>query len=195
MPWLVVACWFAGCAYAFWRFDLGLQRPFETARTVQFDADARRFEAERWFHTGIESSTSAGAAPVATVVHLYHEGCPCNRFTDPHLARLVARYGGRNIEFVAAETRAQSVAAQPAPAGLRRLALPGGALAWLDATPAALVFDAAGRLIYYGPYSDGARCGEGPGLVEHVLDHVLDRRTPVPQPRFAAGCFCGTRRT
>ncbi len=193
-PWLVVAAWFAGCAYAAWRFDLGLQRPFETARTALFDSSARQAAAERWFRSAI-GPLAPRPAPLATVVHVYRGGCACNRFTDPHLARIVARYRARNIEFVAAEAHQQAMAVQPVPAGLRRLALSGAGLAWLDATPAALVFDSAGHLIYYGPYSDGARCGEGGGLIERVLDHVLDGHTPLPQPHFAAGCFCGTSRT
>ncbi len=39
------------------------------------------------------------------------------------------------------------------------------------------MFDAAGKLVYFGPYSDSARCGVAGGLVERVLDRMLaDRR-------------------
>jgi hypothetical protein len=80
------------------------------------------------------------------------------------------------------------------PQGLPLIALPtGNELSWIDATPAALVYDARGKLVYYGPYSDGARCGESGGLVERVLDRVLLGHTPLPQPFYGGGCFCGEK--
>lgn len=180
-PWLVVAVWLTGCAWAFWHFELRLQRPFETARAALFDSNLRQTAAENWFRAEVQPKTASPGMTVATVVHLYRAGCPCNRFTDPHLARIAARYRPRHVEFIAIDARgATAHAARPA---------------WFDATPAALVFDAGGHLVYYGPYSDGARCGEGAGLVERALDHLLDGHLPVPQSRFASGCFCGTSNT
>jgi hypothetical protein len=79
------------------------------------------------------------------------------------------------------------------PVGLQQVALgAGGEFAWIEATPAALVFDAAGKLVYFGPYSDSARCGESGGLVERVLERVLDGQAPRPQPFYGGGCFCSS---
>jgi hypothetical protein len=83
------------------------------------------------------------------------------------------------------------VSAAAGPVGLLQVALgTGGDFAWIEATPAALVFDAAEQLVYFGPYSDSARCGESGGLVERVLDRVLGGQAPRPQPFYGGGCFC-----
>jgi hypothetical protein len=64
-------------------------------------------------------------------------------------------------------------------------------LSWIPATPAALVFDAAGKLVYFGPYSDSARCGASGGFVERVLDSALRGQSMRTQPFYGSGCFCG----
>jgi hypothetical protein len=188
--WAVVSIWLAGTAYAFWSFELEHQRSFESPRTVLFDSTVRARSAEAWFRVAV--APHLGAGNVATVVHVYAADCPCNRFTHPHLARIVSRYKQRGVSFVAAERRMSGTADPAGPAGLQQIALPSkGELAWIEATPAALVFDANGRLVYFGPYSDSGRCGDSGGLVEGVLDRVLGGQSPRPQPFYGGGCFCG----
>jgi hypothetical protein len=172
--WAVASVWLAGSAYAFWSFELKHQRSFESAHTVLFDSGSRARSAEAWFHTVVAPQLGSGSGHVATVVHIYSADCPCNRFTHPHLARIVAGYQHRGVSFVTVARGSID-------------------LAWVEATPAALVFDAAGRLVYFGPYSDSARCGEsGGGLVERVLERVLGGQSPQPQPFYGSGCFCNS---
>lgn len=196
--WAVVSVWLAGTAFAFWFFEFKQQRSFETARTVLFDSGARSRSAEAWFRAVVAPQLGHAGAPVATVVHVYSANCPCNRFTHPHLARIVARYQHRGVNFVTAVRAAAGAAVDlplsaPGPAGLQQFELPaGGDLEWLEATPAALVFDVSGRLVYFGPYSDSARCGESGGLVERVLDRMLVGQTPQLQPFYGGGCFCSS---
>ena len=192
--WAIVAVWMVSTAYAFWAFEFKQQRSFESPHSVLFDSAARASSAEAWYRESVAPQIGAG---VATVVHVYSAGCACNRFTHPHLARIVSAYRRQGVNFVAAlRTDAASSAYLPeGPAGLAQVALPArGALSWIEATPAALVFDARGRLIYFGPYSDSARCGESGGLVERVLDSVLRGRATTPQPFYGGGCFCGADR-
>lgn len=196
--WAVVSVWLAGSAYAFWSFEFKQQRSFESARTVLFDSGVRARSAEAWFRAVVAPQLGHAGVPVATVVHVYSANCPCNRFTHPHLARIIAGYRHRGVNFVTA-VRGGPVAAgdlpasAAAPVGLQQVELhPDGDLAWIEATPAALVFDASGKLVYFGPYSDSARCGESGGLVERVLDRVLAGQTPRPQPFYGGGCFCGS---
>ena len=194
--WVVVSVWLASAGYAFWSLELGQQRSFESPRTVLFDSGSRARSAEAWFRVNIAPLANAGAPAVATVVHVYTAGCACNRFTHAHLARIVTRYRPAGVNFFAAvrPTAASGVAVDTVPQGLPRINLPGGnELSWIDATPAALVYDAQGKLVYFGPYSDSARCGELGGLVEHVLDRVLLRHTPRLQPFYGGGCFCGEK--
>jgi hypothetical protein len=65
------------------------------------------------------------------------------------------------------------------------------AAAGINSSPAALIFDAHGRLIYYGPYSDSAWCGSTETLVEPVLDRALVGLATEKRPRASRGCFCG----
>jgi Domain of unknown function (DUF6436) len=193
--WAVVSVWLTGTAYAFWSFEFKQQRSFESARTVLFDSSARARSAELWFRESVAPQLG-GIAARATVVHVYSSDCPCNRFTHPHLARIISGYQHRGVSFVAAvrgpaTAVAGSLASPAALTGIQQAELRGGSdLAWIESTPAALVFDAAGRLVYFGPYSDSARCGESGGLVERVLDRVLGGQTPRPQPFYGGGCFC-----
>jgi hypothetical protein len=195
--WAVVSVWLAGTGYAFWSFELGQQRSFESPRTVLFDSGTRARSAEAWFRASIAPLANGGAPAAATVVHVYMAGCICNRFTHAHLARIVTRYRSAGVNFFAAMRPAAGggVAVDTAPKGLPRIALPAGnELSWIEATPAALVYDANGKLVYFGPYSDSARCGESGGLVERVLDRVLLGHPPHPQPFYGGGCFCGEKK-
>ena len=195
--WVVVSVWIACTGYAFWSFELGQQRSFESPRTVLFDSGSRARSAEAWFRVGIAPLAKGGAPAAATVVHVYTAGCVCNRFTHPHLARIVTRYRSAGVEFFAAVRPAAGgvLVVDSAPQGVTHIALPAGnELSWIDATPAALVYDAEGKLVYFGPYSDSARCGESGGLVERVLDRVLLGHAPRPQPFYGGGCFCGVKR-
>ncbi len=195
VAWTVVSVWLAGTAYAFWSFELKQQRPFESARTVLFDSGARARSAEIWFREAVAPQLGGTGARLATVVHVYAANCPCNRFTHPHLARIVSGYQHRGVSFVAAVQGPAATAADLTSAAdlaaLQRVELRGRRdLAWIEATPAALVFDAAGTLVYFGPYSDSARCGASGGLVERVLDRMLGGQAPRPQPFYGGGCFC-----
>jgi Domain of unknown function (DUF6436) len=206
LPWIALTAWLVATAYALWAFELSHQRPFETKRAALFDASARARAAETWYRASVaplaSSSPAASAArrlrassPVsATLVHIYSAGCPCNRFTDEHLQRLLARYRLK-VRFVAAERPPVQTEPESLSRHLPRVTLPAGAeFGWIDAVPAALVYDATGKLVYFGPYSDSARCGEpGSGeLVERVLDQLLSGHAPRPQPFYGAGCFCET---
>ena len=193
LSWTVVGAWLLGMACAFWYFQLRYQRPFASAAITRFDSDSRAHAAADWFRANVAPPASGAAGEIATVVHVYHEDCPCNRFTVPHLALIVAAYASRGVRFVAVRTLAPG---ERAAAELPRRVelLPGAASAqapsWIDATPAALVFDGSGNLVYFGPYSNDAWCGVSGGLVERTLDRMLAAKPPEPQPVYARGCFC-----
>jgi hypothetical protein len=169
---LVVAAWLAGTAYAFWAYEFRALGPFERpAAVAQFDAAARAQRAEAWFRAHVAAPPPGTAA---TVVALESAGCNCNRFSREHVARLATDYAPRRVRVVRADA----------------------ANAPVDAAPAALVFDAAGRLAYYGPLSVDADCGRSPdGVVEQAVDRVLARRPTTLAPVLATGCYCATRST
>jgi hypothetical protein len=176
VQWLVVAVWLVGTAYAVWFFELRYQRPFVSrAHATLFESGAEAPAAEEWFRHSFAGPNIRDRMSGATVVHVYDANCPCNRFTDPHLAQIQAAYQPRHVHFVRVERSSPAGADSPR---------------WIEATPAALVFDAHGKLMYFGPYSDKAACGTSNGLVERVLDQLLSGQRPRPQLVISGGCFC-----
>jgi Domain of unknown function (DUF6436) len=174
--WLVVIAWLGVAAYGVWFFDLRFERQFvSTAHATLFESGSEAPEAEDWFRRHFGEGTDEAAAPIATVVHLYDASCPCNRFTDPHLARIQVTYRPQHVRVIRVERTSPIGAGSPG---------------WIEATPAALVFDAHGKLLYFGPYSDTAACGTSNGLVERVLNQVLSGKSPRPQLVISGGCFC-----
>ena len=103
--WAVVSVWLAGTAYAFWSFELKHQRSFESARTVLFDSGSRARAAEAWFRAVVAPGSGGGSGRVATVVHIYSANCPCNRFTQPHLAAHRRELSTPRCEFRHSGTR------------------------------------------------------------------------------------------
>ena len=191
-PWVVVTLWLASAALGFWFFQLRDQRPFESEAAVVFNAGARADSAQSWYRAALLPSMGSTRV-AATVVYVYRPGCPCNRFTEPHLAGIVRRYRADGVRFVAASRDQSTVHAQH-PDGLPQFTIPGERnLDWLDSTPAALVYDSTGKLVYFGPYSSAAWCGASGGLVERILDRLLAGQTPRLQPFYASGCFCPGR--
>jgi len=183
-PWLLVAVWLASAACSFWYFTLRNQRTFESS------VDSVR--AETWYRQHFSPQDRDVQHTVATVVHLYRADCACNRFTEPHLAQIIARYQRDGVRFVAVVRQGNSSESAAAPvAGLRQTSVSANELDWVDATPAALVYDSAGKLIYFGPYSDAAWCGTSAGLVERALDRTLRGQSPEPRGVPGGGCYCG----
>jgi hypothetical protein len=174
--WSVVTAWLVGAGYAMWFFELRFERPFVSpAHATLFESGSEAPAAEDWFRHRVVGTTTQPLAPDATVVHVYDASCPCNRFTEPHLAKIEATYQRRHVRFVRIERSSPQGAGSPQ---------------WIEASPAALVFDSRGRLVYFGPYSESASCGTSNGLVERVLDQVLSGRSPAPQLVISGGCFC-----
>jgi hypothetical protein len=191
--WIALAVWLFGTVGALWFFELRDWRPFATQIVHVFDIGIDT-QMDSWFRTlGVNSHGSEPAK--LTFVHLYNPDCRCNGFTERHLQLLINRYQSRGVRFVAALSPRYvdlpSAVAQPL--GLPVIASSDNAMAaaGVNTAPAALIFDATGRLIYYGPYSDSAWCGSGGGLVEPVLDRALAGRQPSGAALTAVrGCFC-----
>lgn len=196
IPWLALFGWLAGVVCVFGYFELKDQRSFESTRTALFDASERATSAETWLRIHDREAATAASAVKATVVHVYNADCPCNRFTNPHLAEIVARYRSDGVRFVAASAQSATTKASAAAGGLKPIgAAIEDELTWIDATPAALVYDGNGKLIYFGPYSDAAACGSSSGLVERVLDRALRGESQRPQKFYGGGCFCSSKRS
>lgn len=168
--WAMVIAWLAGVMLAFWFFELRSLRPFEAELPGKAFAAGRASLAEAWLQ---QQSAMPGVR--ATVVHLVQPGCRCNSDVSTHQSRMESEYATRGVRFLRHEL-----------APVQRGAL----LGWARTGPSALVFDASGRLAYYGPYSATAMCGTGGGLVEEVLDELLAGVAVPLRPVSTLGCFC-----
>jgi hypothetical protein len=205
IAWSVLGLWLLGTAGAFWYFELRDWRAFSSDSAHLFDLK-RTGEMENWFSAEVD--VPASGHPQLTFIHLYSPGCRCNGYTESHLRRLLDRYQSRGVRFLAATTPSFNggLSDVPHPLGLSAVASSRLlAAAGIATAPAALIFDATGRLLYYGPYSDAAWCGSGGGLVEPVIDRALAGRPPHgSQPESSTpggtspggtspvirGCFC-----
>jgi hypothetical protein len=179
LAWAVVGIWLAGSSAALWALELKAARPALLQGPALAEWQPLPQAAEAWFaNQGFGSVDTRGS--MATVVHVYQPGCRCNTATDTHLSRIRREYAGSGVVF-----------ASVAQDALRE----SGAWRSLAAAPAALIFDAGGRLAYVGPYSDSARCGAAAGYVERVLAQLSRGEQPAPQPILTRGCYCSPAST
>jgi hypothetical protein len=188
--WALLIVWLGGSAASFWFMEMRDWRSFERAGAVFGDIDTARVE--QWYRSNIDTMLAADARPKLTFIHLYNPDCGCNRFIDPHLKRLVGHYQSLGVKFVVAPAHAE-VANAVTPVNLPAISATYSTLAaaGVNSSPAALIFDANGRLVYYGPYSDSAWCGSTANLVEPVLDRALSGLASARHPRASRGCLCG----
>lgn len=171
IPWAVFAVWIGATAFAFWFFELRFQRSFSSNEVAIFESSVKVREAEDWLRQMLATGVGTAGAK-ATVVDVTQPDCPCNRYAEPHLQEIVATYKNRGVSFLRGSGK-----------------LPG----WIETTPAVLVFNSAGHLVYFGPYSDSAWCGVRGGLAERTLDELLKGGSPQPQRLITKGCFCGMK--
>lgn len=176
LAWLVVGVWLLGCSAALWSFERrdAALHPVGLLTADQFGEV--RAAAERW-HAMAATRHPAAREGRTTLVRVITPGCRCNLANERHLAQITATFG---TQQVAIDTiTAPDLRGEPGLGGL-------------GAAPTALVFDARGRLVYLGPFSDDAQCGAGAGFVERTLERLARGEHPVARPVVARGCSCGT---
>ena len=167
LAWLALPVWLFAMGAGLGHFMYKDQRRFETARLTLFDVQERTRSAEGWFR---QQFAPSNAAATATVITVTRANCSCNRFTARHVERMRGLFAAKGVRFISSP--------------------PPQALPWIRTAPAALVFDAHGALVYFGPFSSSAWCGTSEGLVEPVLDRLLRGKSLRPQPMYVSGCFC-----
>lgn len=182
LSWVLLIVWLGSSAATLFAMETRDRRPD--------DIDTGRVE--EWYRSNYGTASQAGASFKLTLIHLYNPECGCNRFAEPNLQRLVEHYAALGVRFLAAPAHGLAANAA-APLGLPVISAKYSTLvaAGVKSSPAALIFDVNGRLVYYGPYSDSAWCGSTGNLVEPVLDRALSGLATVKRPRASRGCFCG----
>jgi hypothetical protein len=108
----------------------------------------------------------------ATVAHYVDSGCPCTRFSKPHIEELEQRWNA--VEFKTVTLGGESEL---------NLAF----AKFIPASPAVAMWDSEGSLKFFGPYTAGEICGEGDDLLSKALANPGEGQWLNQE---AVGCFC-----
>jgi len=104
-----------------------------------------------------------------TIIHFTSKGCDCTQFSDEHKQQI-------DTQGIKDSFRVINIELAP------------GAI--IPSTPAILIVDKLGELMYLGPYSKGLSCSKTAGYVELVMNNYqqgFNTRLVVSQ---AQGCYC-----
>lgn len=108
---------------------------------------------------------------INTVIHITSEDCHCSKFSKDHKAalNLQAQNDGFNVINIIASKKVRNI---------------------IPSTPAALITDKQGQLIYFGPYSEGLACSSSNGLIELVMNNYRKGFNSKMIVEQATGCYC-----
>ena len=130
----------------------------------------------------------AGPGPIR-LVHFWDPACPCNVGNQQHLGELIERFAPLGVEFYSVQkpgTHGQLPATLSAIKALP--GLPGAE--HLAVSPAVAIWDRAGKLAYFGPYSQGATCNSSNSFIEPILQALSEGRAVNATHNMAVGCYC-----
>ncbi|UPQ82723.1 DUF6436 domain-containing protein [Pseudomonas knackmussii] len=174
---LIALLWGGAMLAAFWWFEARYLRPFATERAELFSGD------------NLALPGSLGGPGPVRVVHFWDPACPCNAGNQQHLADLLQRFGSQGVSFYALQKPGTQGRLPQQLSGLQTLTALRGSHS-LPASPAVGIWDTSGRLVYVGPYSEGAVCNSSNSFIEPIIEAVLAGRKVTATHSLAVGCFC-----
>lgn len=193
LAWLLFAIWLLAVLAGFWYFQFGQLTTF-TADKQQW-IDFRQALTVELQSSRLRPQPAQGAV---AVIHFWDDSCPCSRFSNEHLLRVIHKYSSDNkIEFYLKPTASggtNSVTLKKLQHGQKNVhsadTLFNG---WVPpAIPAVVVLDGRGELAYFGPYSSDAVCGSQQSFFDSLLEEIIDGKAPQQTILAAYGCFCTT---
>ncbi len=124
------------------------------------------------------------------VVHFWDPACPCNVGNQQHLSELVARFAGEGgVDFYAVRKPGTHGELPSTLSAIKPLdGLPGAER--ITASPAVAIWDRAGNLAYFGPYSEGLTCNSANSFIEPILQALKADRGVSATHTMAVGCYC-----
>lgn len=191
---LFVGLWLIFVCLAFWWFESRLLQPFmsgDNLKAVFFDGEKLMQQLGETYVTHDQQMNEDG---IATVVHFWDPGCPCNSKNESHVNRIIETYGSQGVNFVIVTPDANVL--DQAREKFTHLSVTDFmstdiAGASPPSSPAAVVINGAGDTSYFGPYSVGAQClSENGAFVENILDSLLQHQARTQVNTAAVGCFC-----
>lgn len=184
--WGMVFVWAACMVFLFWFF---------TVKDLQVFADDEetlvRFSERVAQQISVELRREPAALehqPIRLVV-FWDAECSCSRFSRRHIADIIDEYGQQGVTVTIAVPAEREAASA-------RSTFPGAdhvVVAEADelSSPSAMILDEEDRVVYFGPFSDGALClASGDAPVESMLDEALGGNAQ-PWLNFSSfGCYC-----
>jgi len=108
-----------------------------------------------------------------TLINFISPHCQCNQISFEHLTDVKNTASLNNMSVI-------------------DISLPKNFTGLIPSTPAALVLDENGELIYFGPYSEGLSCGKGEGIIDMVLSNYKKGFNAQLIMANSEGCYCNT---
>lgn len=172
---LALLLWLGAMLTGLWWYKTRFIRPFSETTAI-FSGQQLRLP-----------NSIAGSGAIR-FVHFWDPACPCNVGNQQHLVEMLERYAD-DVEFYHLQKPRSSGQLPKALSAMRHLnGLPGAEQ--LPASPAVAIWDRAGQLAYFGPYSEGAVCNSSNSFIEPVLDALINNRPVKAANTLAVGCFC-----
>lgn len=172
---LAIFLWLGAMLTGLWWYKTRFIRPFSETTAI-FSGQQLRLP-----------NSIAGSGAIR-FVHFWDPACPCNVGNQQHLAEMLERYADE-VEFYHLQKPGSRGQLPKVLSTMRHLSgLPGAEQ--LPASPAVAIWDRAGQLAYFGPYSEGAVCNSSNSFIEPVLDALINNRPVKAANTLAVGCFC-----
>lgn len=202
---ILVSVWIVSTVFAFWWFQFRNIQAFDSNavknQTVFFESGELGARLESLINKNLQGKK---LKPIS-VVHFWNPDCPCNRFNEVHVKKIISDYAEKNVQFtivVSGNSEEQrKLLRERASKTFTHHGVTNIRSDWpMDkgppSSPAVGVVNSNGELVYFGPYSLGANCSPDKGkFVETVLDHLHDKKQRQKKQlnTLAVGCFCPWR--
>lgn len=106
-----------------------------------------------------------------TLINFTSEGCKCNQNSQEHLSDVKNTAKKENLAVI-------------------NISLPQNLSNIIPSTPSVLLLDNNSQLIYFGPYSEGASCNKGEGIIDLVMANYKKGFNAELIISNAQGCYC-----
>lgn len=203
----LVTLWLISTLVAFWWFQFRNIQAFDSDapnnQTVFFESGELGHRLEKLVANDHVSNEKKEAI---SVIHFWNPDCPCNRFNEVHVKKIITDYAEKNVNFTIVVSGSSEKERNQRQALAEKIfnhsAVKEIRSDWPmhkgpPSSPAVAVLNRRGELVYFGPYSLGARCAPDKGkFVESVLDGLYASKKSADKKQLntlAVGCFCPWR--
>ncbi|MBA6295037.1 DUF6436 domain-containing protein [Colwellia sp. MB02u-9] len=146
---------------------------FISARLVMFDPDGKLkgMDGNDIMTALVNSAVLKDKTLSNTIIHFSDSNCRCAANSEEHklLISTQAEQDGFNVLNLSISNSISHI---------------------IPSTPSALIIDAKGKLIYFGPYSEGLDCSSSNSLIKIVLDNYKKGYNAKLILAQTKGCYC-----